>query len=83
MKQGVFVYGDGMTKRVGLIGYPLGHSISPVFQQAAFDNLDIDARYELWSAAPDKVLPGILPTRAVGKKAGHLSRGAPLFGCGA
>ena len=38
-----------MTKRVGLIGHPLGHSISPVFQQAAFDYLGIDARYELWS----------------------------------
>jgi shikimate dehydrogenase len=44
-----------MTKRVGLIGYPLGHSISPVFQQAAFDHLKIDAKYELWSTAPDDV----------------------------
>ncbi|PIU56305.1 MAG: shikimate dehydrogenase, partial [Chloroflexi bacterium CG07_land_8_20_14_0_80_51_10] len=36
-----------MTQTVGLIGYPLGHSISPVFQQAAFDHLGLDVRYEL------------------------------------
>jgi len=33
---------------VGLIGYPVEHSLSPVFQQAAFDTLGIPARYELW-----------------------------------
>jgi shikimate dehydrogenase len=35
-------------KIIGLIGYPLAHSISPAFQQAALDHLGIDARYELW-----------------------------------
>ncbi len=42
-------------KTVGLIGYPLGHSISPVFQQAAFDKLGIDVRYELWETPPEKL----------------------------
>ena len=37
-----------MTATVGIIGYPLGHSISPSFQQAALDHLGIDARYEAW-----------------------------------
>jgi len=36
------------VKIIGLIGYPLAHSISPAFQQAALDHLGIDARYELW-----------------------------------
>jgi shikimate dehydrogenase len=36
------------VKVIGLIGYPLAHSISPVFQQAALDHLRLDARYELW-----------------------------------
>jgi shikimate dehydrogenase len=36
------------VKSIGLIGKPLAHSISPVFQQAALDHLRIDARYELW-----------------------------------
>gem|GEM_PF-6934073 len=31
---------------VGLIGHPVGHSRSPVMQQAAFDALGIAARYE-------------------------------------
>ena len=37
-----------MTKYVGLIGYPLGHSVSPAMQQAAFDYLELDLRYEAW-----------------------------------
>ena len=41
-----------MTLRVGLIGHPVHHSISPVFQQAAFDVLGIDARYEAWDTDP-------------------------------
>lgn len=36
------------AQRVGLIGYPLGHSLSPSFQQAALDSCGIVARYELW-----------------------------------
>lgn len=44
-----------MTRRIGLIGYPLGHSISPIFQQAALDALGIDARYEAWEVPPDQL----------------------------
>ncbi len=40
---------------VGLIGYPLGHSISPLFQQAAFDHLRLDIRYEAWEVEPGKL----------------------------
>ncbi|HEV8516846.1 MAG TPA: shikimate dehydrogenase [Candidatus Limnocylindrales bacterium] len=36
-----------MTKRVVLIGHPVAHSLSGAMQQAAFDELGIDARYEL------------------------------------
>lgn len=35
-----------MAGSVFLIGYPLKHSISPVFQQAAFDYYSLDIRYE-------------------------------------
>jgi len=41
------------VKIVGLIGYPLAHSISPAFQQAALDHVGIDARYELWETERD------------------------------
>ncbi|MDP2948485.1 MAG: shikimate dehydrogenase [Chloroflexota bacterium] len=37
-----------MTKLIGLIGKPVAHSISPVFQQTALDHCRIDARYEAW-----------------------------------
>ena len=35
-------------KKSGILGYPLGHSISPYFQNAAFTNLGIEATYEAW-----------------------------------
>ena len=41
-----------MSKRVVLIGHPVAHSLSGAMQQAAFDALGIDARYELWDKAP-------------------------------
>lgn len=42
-------------KRAGVIGYPLGHSISPAVFQAAFDAAGIDARYEAWETAPEQL----------------------------
>ncbi len=44
-----------MTKFVGIIGYPLKHSISPIFQQAAFDYHRLDLRYEAWETEPTEL----------------------------
>ena len=44
-----------MTKRLGIIEYPIDHSISPIFQQAALDYIGIDAIYEKWEVTPEKV----------------------------
>ena len=44
------------TRYAGLIGFPVEHSLSPVFQQAAFDALGLDVRYELWPT-PDEAVP--------------------------
>ena len=44
-----------MTKYVGLIGYPVGHSVSPPMQQAAFDHYGLDVRYELWETEAAKL----------------------------
>jgi shikimate dehydrogenase len=41
-----------MTRRLGVVGYPIRHSISPAMHQAALDELGIDARYERWEVAP-------------------------------
>jgi len=44
-----------MARSVALLGYPLGHSISPLFQQAAFDYYQLDVRYELWETEPSQL----------------------------
>ncbi len=44
-----------MTWRVGVIGRPVAHSISPRFQQAGFDAAGIDARYEAWELQPSEL----------------------------
>ena len=40
---------------LGIIGYPIGHSVSPVFQQAALDDLGIDAEYRAYEVSPADV----------------------------
>lgn len=49
---------------VGLIGYPLGHSISPRFQQAGFDFLHLPVTYEAWETPPDRVAEVVGRVRA-------------------
>ncbi|MDE2967490.1 MAG: shikimate dehydrogenase [Chloroflexota bacterium] len=41
-----------MTLRVGVIGHPVAHSISPRFQQAGFDAAGLDVSYEAWDLQP-------------------------------
>lgn len=41
--------------RVGVIGDPVAHSLSPVFQQAALDELGINASYERWHTPADEL----------------------------
>ena len=36
------------SKHVGVIGDPVAHSLSPIFQQAAFDAAGFPARYQRW-----------------------------------
>jgi len=44
-----------MTNLIGLIGYPVKHSISPYFQQAALDYYHLDIRYGLWETSSEKL----------------------------
>jgi shikimate dehydrogenase len=41
-----------MSRYIGLIGYPIKHSISPFFQQAALDYYQLDIRYKAWETDP-------------------------------
>ena len=40
---------------LGIIGHPIGHSISPLFQQAALDYLDLGHAYRAYDVSPDAV----------------------------
>ena len=44
-----------MGQLVGIFGYPLGHSISSVFQQAAFDHLSLAVEYRAWPTPPESL----------------------------
>lgn len=56
-------------RRVGLIGDPVEHSLSPAFQQPAFDALGLDVRYELWPT-PLAMLPDRLADLRAGRALG-------------
>ena len=52
-----------MTSEVGIIGYPISHSISPVFQQAAFDHYGLDVRYQIWKINPNHLKQAVVELR--------------------
>ncbi|BBB93326.1 MAG TPA: shikimate dehydrogenase [Methylomusa anaerophila] len=54
----------GETRKVGLLGWPLGHSVSPHIQNAAFRAANIDYIY-----LPLPVEPDVLPQAVAGLKA--------------
>lgn len=60
---------DRTTHVVGLIGSPVGHSISPAFQQAAFDHLGLAYRYEAWDT-PAAELPAVINSLRSGERVG-------------
>lgn len=54
------------TMRVFLIGHPLGHSLSPVFHNAAFRAAGIDTIYALRDVLPDDLAAAVAALRADG-----------------
>jgi shikimate dehydrogenase len=53
-----------MTKRLAIIGDPVGHSISPAIYNATFPAMGIDAHYEAWPTPRDQVAAAIEKLRA-------------------
>ena len=49
---------------LGIIGYPIGHSVSPLFQQAALDRLSVPHRYRAYEVHPDSVGDFIVSLRS-------------------
>ncbi|HET6384783.1 MAG TPA: shikimate dehydrogenase [Armatimonadota bacterium] len=56
----------GRTRIVGVIGHPVGHSLSPAMQNAAFDALGMDYRYVAFDVAPGDVGGALAGMRALG-----------------
>ena len=53
-----------MKQQIALFGYPLSHSISPAFQQAALDSLCIDASYTARPTPPEGLASEVEKLRA-------------------
>ena len=45
--------GAGMTRQYGIIGYPLGHSLSPLVHNRGFRRFGIPAEYTAWPTPPE------------------------------
>ncbi|MEE8637601.1 MAG: shikimate dehydrogenase [Candidatus Margulisiibacteriota bacterium] len=54
-----------MHKVVGLIGYPLGHSVSPAMHNAAFKKLGLDYEYVPFEVAPEDLSESLKGMRAL------------------
>lgn len=57
---------QGTTTRVGLMGWPVRHSLSAVMHQAAFDALGLDWAYLLLPVAPERLGDGTRGLRGLG-----------------
>ena len=44
-----------MSSNIGVMGHPIGHTKSPVFQQAGLDELGIDETFEAWDVMPEEL----------------------------
>ena len=54
------------SSNFGIIGYPLGHTLSPVFQNAALQHHGIDEVFEAWPTHPDNLAAKVDSFRAEG-----------------
>jgi shikimate dehydrogenase len=55
-----------VVTQLAVIGYPIGHSMSPALYNAAFPALGIDAVYEAWSIRPEELPQAIERLRGPG-----------------
>lgn len=53
-----------MSKRILLLGHPVKQSLSPAFQQAAFDHVGLPVRYELMDVPPKRLAATVAALRA-------------------
>ncbi len=39
-------------KQIGILGYPLGHTLSPKIHEAGFKELNLDIEFNVWEVNP-------------------------------
>lgn len=54
------------TALFGLLGHPVGHSLSPAMHNAAFRSAGVDARYLAFDVAPGELSAALVGARALG-----------------
>ena len=57
---------DGQTQLVGVMGWPIAHSLSPAMHNAAFDALGLNWRYVALPVRPGQVAQAIAGLKALG-----------------
>ncbi|MEJ5338479.1 MAG: shikimate dehydrogenase [Aquificaceae bacterium] len=57
---------DGRTQVHGILGYPVKHSLSPVFQNRAFEHFSINAVYVPFEVKPEDFEPALSGLKALG-----------------
>jgi shikimate dehydrogenase len=62
----LFMMITGKTKLLGVIGYPIEHSLSPVMQNAAIAAMGLDYAYVPFAVAPDQLSHAIEGLWAIG-----------------
>ena len=55
-----------INSALGIIGYPIGHSVSPRFQQAGLDHISMGHRYLPYEVHPDQVADFVASLRSDG-----------------
>jgi shikimate dehydrogenase len=56
----------GKTQLLGIIGYPIAHSLSPVMQNAAIEALGMDYTYVPFAVAPEDLTAAVAGLRTIG-----------------
>ena len=64
---------DGHTKLVGLIGWPVEHSLSPVMHNAAFDALGLNWRYVPLPVPPGRIEAAVCGLAALGFRGANVT----------
>ena len=57
---------SGSTRLYGIMGYPIGHSLSPLMHTLAFRHHGLDAVYVPFSVAPDNLAKAVAGAMALG-----------------